>query len=545
MNENESQIREVDISFLWRALKRYLPWVLMAPVLLGTLAFVLSRQQPAVYEAAATLFATNATAAPDSVSGQATVNAPPLPEGVMSQALQSEQILLPVLQTLEKNSAIPQEEKARLGRQIRREIQDQNLKTLTLTSRLDFNGNGTYTVRSRARHPEAARVLANLTSAALVNWDRGRGLTTIRLGLSGFDAQLKEINAQLSGRALTPTERQSLLARQARIQDSRVQLAILENSAVGVLSPLVSAQVPRLPVSPKPVRNAVLAALLGLLLGVAGAALASLSDRTIRTEEDMLPLGLPTLATLPRLRQRDVLLRGIVRAARQAGLYEAVGFLRVNLMATLATRPHPVVMMTSTAPGEGKSSVTATLADGMASSGQRVLIIDADLRRGTQAAVWKKYDEVGNWKTLGATGGARTTPEALLRPHEIEVLQVEPNVDVLPAGPGIANSLSIFNQADIMQALNLWRQHYDVILVDTAPLLALADGLVLGRHADAVIMVVEYGQTNIHGAASALRRAERAGLKIIGSVINKANAREESSYNYSYSYGAPTEPERV
>ncbi|MVN87982.1 AAA family ATPase [Deinococcus sp. HMF7620] len=536
MNNKESQIREIDISFLWRALKRNLIWVLAIPALLALASFAFSRQQAATYESAATLIASNTSTTPDTVAGQATVSAPPLPEGVLAQALQSEQILFPVLRLLEQDDTIPAEERARLVQGIRREIQDQKLRTLSLTSRLDFSGNGTYTVSSRARTPEAAQALANLTSEALVDWDRGRGLTTIRRGLQGFDAQLDEITTQLNGGALSVAERQTLSTRRARIQDSRVQLAILENSAVGVLAPLVTAQTPRLPVSPKPLRNAVLAGLVGLLLSVAGAGLVSVSDRTVRTEEDLLPLGLPTLATLPRMRQRDVLLRGIVRAARQAGLYEAVGFLKVNLMAALANRPQPVIMITSTAPGEGKSSVTATLADGMAASGQRVLIVDADLRRGTQAAVWKKYDETGAWKVLGSSGGIRTTQEGLLRPHEVEVLQVEPNLDVLPAGPGTANSLSVFNQADIAQALALWRQYYDVVLIDTAPLLALADGLVLGPYTDAVIMVVEYGQTNVHGAANALRRAERAGLKVIGSVINKANLREESTYNYSYSY---------
>ncbi|UBV42716.1 AAA family ATPase [Deinococcus taeanensis] len=547
MEENNLKIRDVDLGFIARAVKRYRIWVILCPVILGISAYTLSRQSPKTYEASAVLLATNNVTSiiSERSSDQATVSAPPLPEGVMAQALQSEEVVSGVILGLKRNSSISDIEKKRLLNQLTQETRDQKLKTISLSSRLDFNGNGTYTVTSKAREPEAARKLSNLVSEALVRWDRGRGLASIRLGLAGFDSQLKEIDKSLARKNLSSRERQSLLNGRARVQESKVRLSILENSAVGVLSPLVSAQTPRLPVSPKPLRNAVLAVILGLVLTIACAAVATISDRTIRTEEDLLPLGLPTLATLPRLRQRDVLLRGIVRAAREAGLYEAVGFLRVNLLGILVNRPHPVVMMTSTAPGEGKSSVTATLADGIASSGQRVLIIDADLRRGTQAAVWKKYDEMGTWKKLEAAGGARTTQEALMRPHEIEVLQVEPNVDILPAGPGITDSLSILNQADISQALSIWRKHYDVVLIDTAPLLALADGLVLGRHTDAVIMVVEYGQTHIHGAATAIRRAERAGLNIIGSVINKANPQEESSYNYSYSYGAPTQSGRA
>lgn len=535
---NETQSREVDLSFLWRAVKRYLPLVIALPLLLGLLTFAVTRQQPPVYEAAATLLATNTMVTQDSFTSQAIVSAPPLPEGVMPQALQSEQILSPVLKALQQQGTVSQTERNRLTQQLTKELRDQKLETLTLTSRLDFNGSGTYTLHAKARDSRAAQALANLTSQALVEWDRGRGLETIRRGLRGFDAQLTEIDAQLVREGSTQAERQSIQIRRARIQDSRAQLAILENSAVGVLSPLVTAQSPRLPIAPKPLRNGVLAGLVGLLLAVAIAALSSVSDRTIRHEDDLLFLNLPIFATLPKVRRRDVVLRGIVHATRQAGSYEAIGFLRINLLSALKGKSHPVIMVTSTFPGEGKSSITATLADGLASSGQRVLIIDADLRRGTQAAVWQKYDTASGWKPLGGQGGARTTQEALLRPQDAEVLQVEENVDVLPAGPGLTNSLSIFSQADLSAALNMWRQNYDLVIVDTAPILALADGLVVGRHVDGVVMVVEYGKTNVKAAAAALRRAEGANLKLLGFVINKADVADESGYGYSSNYSA-------
>jgi Mrp family chromosome partitioning ATPase len=77
-----------------------------------------------------------------------------------------------------------------------------------------------------------------------------------------------------------------------------------------------------------------------------------------------------------------------------------------------------------------------------------------------------------------------------------------------------------------------------VILIDSAPLLALPDGLVIGAHVDAVLMVCEYGRTNVQSVRNALRRAERAGLKLLGCVINKSDAREEKSYGYAYAYKA-------
>ena len=198
-------------------------------------------------------------------------------------------------------------------------------------------------------------------------------------------------------------------------------------------------------------------------------------------------------------------------------------------------------MISSTAPGEGKSSLTATLADGFASSGQRVLIVDADLRRGTQAEVWQKFGQDGQWHQLSGMGGVRTSQEAFANPTNVQVLKTEENVDVLPAGPSVQDSLGLLNKADIGAALTLWRQKYDIILIDSAPLLALADGLVVGVHTDGVLMVTEFGKTSAQAVKGAIRRADRAGLKILGFVINKAERQREESYGYEYSPRKVTE----
>ncbi|PNY79898.1 polysaccharide biosynthesis tyrosine autokinase [Deinococcus koreensis] len=529
--------QEIDLSLLWRGIQRRLPWILGTALLLALGTFLWSRAQPTVYESSASLIASN-NQSQDAALGTALIKAPPLPEGAVPQALLSTQVITPLIASIGRSPDIEPAEKARLSARITQELREQRLRTVTLTSRLDGGGNGIYSIRARARTAKAAQALADLGSAALLNWDRSRALENVRRAQAGFRAQLAQVDSQLSAATAqgTNVERQTLIARRANIQGNLTQVTLLEDSVAGILSPLSSAVEPLRPVAPKPLRNSVLAGLLGLLLATGVASLLTLLDRTIRSEDDLLAQNAPTLAVIPRLRQRDIVLSGIVRAARQAGLYEAIGFLRVNLMSSLAGKPHAVVMISSTAPGEGKSSLTATLADGFASSGQRVLIIDADLRRGTQAAVWKKYDEGGQWHQLSGIGGVRTTREALLSPENVQVLQVEENVDMLPAGLSVHDSLAVFNQADVSRALKLWSERYDIVLLDSAPLLALADGLVLGAHADAVLMVTEYGRTNAQAVRSAMRRAERAGLNVLGFVINKSDAREGKGYGYSYTY---------
>ncbi|THF69527.1 succinoglycan biosynthesis protein exop [Deinococcus sp. Arct2-2] len=532
--------REINLSTLWRGLQRRLFWILGTALVLALATYFWSRAQAPVYVASATLISANSGSS-DPVLGGATVKAPPLPEGAVQQALQSTQVIVPLITAFSTQEGVSAEEKARITKNLNLELSEQRLKTVTLVSRIDqfSGGNGIYTLNARAQTPEAATSLANLASQALRDWDGDRAKESIRRAAAGFRAQLGQLDEQLGEQnTLSTLERQTLIARRANLQSSLANVIILEESAVGVLSRLSDAVQPRAPQSPKPLRNAVLAGLLGLLLSAGIVALITVLDRTIRNEDDLLSLNLPTLAVVPRLRQRDILLTGIVRAARQAGLYEAIGFLRVNVLTALQGKQHPILMITSTAPGEGKSSLTATLADGFASSGQRVLIIDADLRRGTQQAVWEKFNEAGQWHQLVGTGGARSTREAFQNPENVQVLQVEDNVDMLPAGPSMHDSLSLLNQADLGKALGHWRQSYDLILIDSAPLLALADSLVLGEHADAVLMICEYGRTPAQSVRAALRRAERGGLKIMGCVINKSDAREDKSYGYSYSYKA-------
>ncbi|UQN09568.1 polysaccharide biosynthesis tyrosine autokinase [Deinococcus sp. QL22] len=532
--------QEIDLSALWRGIQRRLFWILGTALLLALGVYFWSRAQAPVYVASATLISAN-SATSDPVFSGATVKAPPLPEGAVQQALQSTQVIVPLITAFSTQEGVSAEEKSRITQNLNLELSEQRLKTVTLVSRIDqfSGGNGIYTLNAKARTPEAATSLANLASQALRNWDGDRAKENIRRAAAGFRAQLGQVDEQLiEQNTLSNLERQTLIARRANLQSSLANVIILEESAVGVLSRLSDAVPPREPQSPKPLRNAVLAGLLGLLLSAGIVALITVLDRTIRNEDDLLSLNLPTLAVVPRLRQRDILLNGIVRAARQAGLYEAIGFLRVNVLTALQGKQHPILMVTSTAPGEGKSSLTATLADGFASSGQRVLIIDADLRRGTQEVVWEKFNEAGQWHQLVGTGGARSTREAFQNPENVQVLQVEENVDMLPAGPSMHDSLSLLNQADLGKALAHWRQSYDLILIDSAPLLALADSLVLGEHADAVLMICEYGRTPAQSVRAALRRAERGGLKIMGCVINKSDAREDKSYGYSYAYSA-------
>ncbi|AWN23009.1 succinoglycan biosynthesis protein exop [Deinococcus irradiatisoli] len=529
---------EVELSLLWRGIRRRLPIILAVTVVLSTVTYFWSRSQASIYESSSSVITVRPA---EGVVGATLVPASVLPSGALDEALKGSIVLNRVVATL-RSSALEPDIKAQLISEVQRDLQSSTLSIVDLTSQLDPSGYGVYTVTGRAPTAVSARVLTNLTVQALLAWDENRALLSVQQALKVQRAQLAEIERQISQPNLPSLERETLVATRALTQRNLAQTSILAQATTGSLALVSPAVEPLAPVAPLPTRNAVLAGLLTLLLGTGVAALLTVTDRTVRSEEDLLGFGLPILGSIPRLRKRDIVLVGIVRAARQAGLYEAVGFLRVNLLANIDQQSSKRIMLSSTAPGEGKSSMTATLADGFASSGERVLIIDADLRRGTQQAVWDKYERQHEWQQLVGQGGGRTLQEALRDPENVQVIEVEPNVYLLPAGPGLHDSLALLNRSDLGAIFERWGQGYSMVLIDSPPLLSLADGLVLGRHVDGVLLITEAGQTTVQAVKQVMRRTREARVPMLGFLLNKVSQSEREGYygqNYGYSSRAP------
>jgi len=527
---------EIDIGVLWQGIRRHMIWILFATVFVGIVIFLWSRAQPDMFEASSSLVtsgnSTNIGALRDTV-----VTAAPLPAGALQEALQGPVVLGEIIQRVRNTQVLPVELRTKLADKLQKELRRRDVQTVGLQNQLDFNGNGIYTATARAGSPEAATFLADTTAQALLNWDRSRALGGVQRAERSLRAQLGEVDRQLAEGGQSDLERQTLISSRATLQRNLAQTGIQAEGVSGSLELVAPAVVPLDRVAPKPTRNAVLAALLTLLLGTGIAALRTVTDRTARSEDDLLGFGLPTLGMVPRLRRREVVFNGIVRAARLAGLYEAIGFLRVNILSRIGSKPGQRIMISSTAPGEGKSSLTATLADGLAASGQRVLIIDADMRRGTQQEVWEKYETEHSWVQLTGQSGARTLVDALKDPMNVQAMEAEPGVHVLPAGPGMHDSLGLLNRVPLGEYLTRWGQGYDMVLIDSPPLLALADGLVIGRHVDYVLLVVEEGRTSLQAVRQSLRRARNANVNILGFILNKVNTSGQDSKTYGYNYG--------
>ncbi len=123
-------------------------------------------------------------------------------------------------------------------------------------------------------------------------------------------------------------------------------------------------------------------------------------------------------------------------------------------------------------------------------------------------------------------------------PENVQVLQVEHNIDLLPSGTGMQDSLGLLNRSDLSIALHKWGQDYDILIIDSPPLLAIADGLVLGKAVDHVLLIVEHGKTSAAAIKHTLRRSGNADVNILGFVMNKIDLTQKADgYQYSYSYG--------
>lgn len=498
--------------------------------------YLYSRSQAPVYRASAIILAVNGQGGNAGIVNQTLITAPPLPDGAAEQALKSSAVTSQIIRELSRTVSLETVDRTALATKLQRQITRNQINILQLIPQTDPYGNGLYTIQADAGTANAAQVLADIAAKKLIAWDAGRASEGIVQSAEVLRVQIADVEKRLRNTTIGSVERQTLVATRASLEQNLARVTILISAATGTLKLVSPASVPYTPVAPRPLREGVLAALLALLAGAGAVSVRTLTDKTVKSEDDLLDFGLPILGTLPRLRRGDILRGGILSHVSNASLYESIGFIRVNLLSMFQHQKHLRLTISSTAPGEGKSSVTAALADAFGTAGKRVLIIDGDLRRSTQEAVWRKQTTSPEWCQLTGTAGARNLQQALKDPENVQVIKVESNVDLLPAGPGIQESLIMLSQLDLHSVLARWEQNYDVILIDSPPVLALADGLVLAKYTQGIVLVTEARRTSIQAIRAALRRTDRAGTNVLGFVINKVDAKVGSDYNYSYSY---------
>ena len=285
---------------------------------------------------------------------------------------------------------------------------------------------------------------------------------------------------------------------------------------------------PTSPVSPKPLRNIALGAVLGLLLGLGAALVRETLDKTVKDQDDVKAVtDVPILGAI--MRDPDAVKRPlIVEVDPRAPRAEAFRSLRTNLQFIDAANHPRTLVITSSLAGEGKSTMSANLALTMAQGGSRVCLVEADLRRP------KVLDYLGLEGAVGLT-------DALIGRSDVFDL-VQPyggtNLWVLGAGPIPPNPSELLGSTAMRSTLNHLASRFDYVVIDSPPVLPVTDAVVLSSLVDGAILVVGSGTVQRDQLAHSLESLESVAGRVLGLVLNRVPPKAGSGYG-SYSYAAP------
>jgi capsular exopolysaccharide synthesis family protein len=291
------------------------------------------------------------------------------------------------------------------------------------------------------------------------------------------------------------------------------------------------ANIPKKPVSPQRLLDLVAGVFGGLLLGAGIVALREALDTTVKTSDGLGELtSLPVLGSIPYDRS-SARQRIAMEAASTSVRAEAFRKLRANLQfAQVDDRPR-VIVVTSSVPGEGKTTTAVNLALSLADAGLRTCLVDADLRRPSVAGTFGLVQDAGLTTVL--IGQARA---------EDVVQQAAGRLTVLTSGAVPPNPTELLASERMGEVLRELADVYDVVIVDSAPLLPVADTIGLAPLADGVLFVVRASKTGRDQIRSAAESLSRTGVRVLGTVFSMASSFKGKGYGYGYGYGAVEVP---
>ncbi len=289
------------------------------------------------------------------------------------------------------------------------------------------------------------------------------------------------------------------------------------------------AYLPAAPSSPKPVFNLALGLVLGLALGVGAAILRETLDTTVKGKEDLqrltgsAPLGF--IADDPDVTQRPL----VVHVGAQSARAEAYRQLRTNLQYADIDNPIHSIVVTSSIPGEGKSTTSCNLAITMAEAGLRTVLVEADLRRPKVSHYMGLESAIGLTSVL--TGGASLTDALQPWGHH--------GLWVLPSGPLPPNPSEILGSQHMIDLLKVLLDRADVVVFDAPPLLPVTDAAVLARIVDGAVLVVQAQRTKREQVTRCLEVLQGVDSRLIGTVVNRAPTKgpEADAYGQAGGYG--------
>ncbi|WP_205598558.1 polysaccharide biosynthesis tyrosine autokinase [Halomonas sp. NO4] len=318
------------------------------------------------------------------------------------------------------------------------------------------------------------------------------------------------------------------------------ELEVSRAGIVGNIRIIDDAHVSGWPISPNRKLITLLYSFLGVLLGLTYAVVRGLMNRGIETPQQMEEMGLPVYATIPKSESQEKLVRK-VRNRREKyrksvicgalattqptdGAIEALRGLRTSLHFAMLEAKNNCIMITGPSVELGKSFTCINLAATCAQAGQRVLIIDADMRKGHIHDAFQGGADSGLSELLSG----RIEWQEAIRQTDIEGLHY------IPRGNKPPNPSELLMQKRFSMFIEGFSPEYDLVIIDTPPVLAVTDATIVGKVAGTSLMIARFQVTSAKEIEAALRRLETAGVTVRGSILNGIESRLAKHYGYEY-----------
>ena len=317
--------------------------------------------------------------------------------------------------------------------------------------------------------------------------------------------------------------------------NSYQQLQISKAGEIGNVRIIDTAVEPIKPIKPKKLQILVLALFLGAFLGTLLALLRNMLRSGIKDSSQIEnELDLPVYATVPRstiqesrvqlLKKKKNIPILAVKNSDDIAI-ESLRSMRTAIHFALSSAKNNIIMISGPAPELGKSFISINLATILAQSQKRVLLIDADLRRGYM----HKYLNYDAQPGLAEYLNGQQPLESIVRSTEVE------NLSIMSRGKSPSNPSELLGTAKFAEMLQDLSSQYDHILIDTPPVLAVTDGIIISQYAGVNLVIARYAKTQMKELELTINRFEQAGVKVNGFILNDIQ-REAGGYGYGYNY---------
>ncbi len=388
-------------------------------------------------------------------------------------------------------------------------------------------------ITATAAVPAQAARIANAYAAAFVSYQRTVALNSLAAAEGQLRSQIRSISTQikqLRATSGTGSELTALVNQQAVLREQLTQMQVNGAGNTGGLELVTPAQAPAAPSSPKPAEDGLLGLAAGLILGLAAAFLRDSLDDAVASKETAEEFGGATvIAAVPMInswKKRDKPL--VVSLARpMSPAAEAYRSLRTSLQFARQERDVRTILVTSPAAAEGKTATLSNLGAMFAQAGERVVLVSCDLRKPRLGKFFGVDERLG---LTTAILGEQPVEEL------IQSLPGGDNLWLLASGQPPPNPAELLNGTRVREIFATLRGLFDLVLIDSPPILPVTDAVVLAKDADATLLVVAAGQTRRGDLQRAAEKLAQVNARVTGIVLNETS-RQGGGYGYRYGYG--------